>query len=161
MPMSDQYQSLSFKWKVEIIAILITFVFTALILLPIMQNSPDFPFMVFNIAAIVIFITLIRYLFLLRFTPLARFMPLKVVIVFLSIPLLVYLIDGLAEFQFELDEEGTYSMVSHLDVNKQLPLSKYIRSEMIFFTTGAIIGTLLLPIRMIISIWKVKNRNTV
>ena len=107
------------------------------------------------------FFTLARYIFLLRFAPFARFMPLKVVFIFLAIPLLVFLIDGLSMFQNYLDEEGTYSLVSHLDIDRQIPLSKYIRAEVIFFGVGAIITTIIFPFRMIISIWRGRNRNTI
>lgn len=159
--MINKQSALLQSWKIEIVALLFTGVLLLLIMLPILRNVPDFPFMTYNICTIVVFFTLIRYLFLLRFTPFARFAPLKASLIFLSIPLLVFLIDGLAEFQFQLDEEGTYSMVSHLDISKQLPLSRYIRAEMVFFATGAIISGLLLPIRMIVSLWRVINRNTV
>lgn len=69
--------------------------------------------------------------------------------------------DGLSEFQFFLDEEGTYAIVDHLRIDRQIPLSKYIRSETIFFGVGALIATIALPIRMLVSIWRVINRNTI
>jgi len=81
--------------------------------------------------------------------------------IFLAIPIFIYFMDGMSSFQNMLDEDGTYSMVSHLEIGKQMPISNYIRSEMIFFGTGALIGTFCLPFRMIISIWRVINRGTV
>ncbi len=150
-----------FSWQIEIIAIIIGCVVMILFMLPVFKNVPDFPFMLYNISTILTFLILVRYLFLLRFVPFARFTPIKIVLIFLMIPLLIFLIDGLSEFQNQLDEEGTYSMVSHLPIDIQIPLSKYIRSEMIFFAVAAIVSAILIPIRMIISIWRVMNRNTV
>ncbi|WP_235297452.1 hypothetical protein [Portibacter marinus] len=149
------------SWQFEMISIFITGVLLTVILLPIFKNVPDFPFLVYNLTAIFLFFTFVRYLFLLRFTPFARYTPVKLILTFLSIGIFVYLMDGLSSFQNMLDEQGTYSMVSHLEIDKQIPLSKYIRTEMIFFGTGALIATFCLPFRMIISIWRVRNRNTV
>jgi len=148
-------------WKIELLSILVTAILVVIFMLPIFRNVPDFPFMFYNIAAIAIFVTLIRYIFLLRFTPFARSLPIKVILTFAALGVFAFLMDGLSLFQNTLDEEGTYSMVSHLNIDQQLPLSKYIRSEMIFFGVGALISTIILPFRMIISIWRVKNRNTV
>jgi hypothetical protein len=152
---------MKFEWQVELVSWIITGILTAAVLLPILRNVPDFEYLVYNITSIVVFITLIRYIFLLRFVPFKRFAPVKAILIFVTIPLFVYLMDGLSEFQNALDENGTYSMVAHLDIDKQIPLSKYIRSEMIFFGVGALISSAILPFRMIISIWRVLNRNTV
>ncbi len=159
--MNLKLESLKLAWKVEGISVLLTGLIIALVMLPIFRNIPDFRFLVFNIAIIASFFTIVRYIFLLRFTPFSRFAPVKTIFIFLTIPLAIYLIDGLAEFQFYLDDEGTYDMVSHLEINKQVQLSKYIRSEIVFFGVGAILATLIFPIRMIISLWKVRNRNKV
>lgn len=148
-------------WQLEAVFWLVTAVLTIAVMLPILSNAPDFPFMMYNIIAVAMFFTLARYIFLLRLTPIARLTPAKIILTFLAIGIFFYLLDGLSAFQNTLDEEGTYSMVSHLNVDKQIPLSKYIRSEMIFFGTGAIIATFLLPFRMVISVWRTRNRNTV
>jgi len=149
------------SWQFEIVSLLITSVLVIVIMLPIFKNVPDFPFLIYNLLAITAFFTFIRYIFLLRFTPFARYAPIKVVMIFLAIPIFIYFMDGMSSFQNMLDEDGTYSMVSHLEIGKQMPISNYIRSEMIFFGTGALIGTFCLPFRMIISIWRVINRGTV
>ena len=154
-------KSIKVSWLFEAIAWIATGLALLLILLPIIQNVPDFPFLYENIWAVILFITLMRYIFLLRATPFRRFAPVKIIFIFVAIPLIIFLLDGLSEFQFYLDEKGTYEMVSHLNINKQIPLSNYIRSEMIFFSVGAIIGAALLPIRMIISLWRVRNRNRI
>jgi hypothetical protein len=52
------------------------------------------------------------------------------------------------------------SLLGHLHVDDQYALAKYIRYQKIFFGTGAIITLIMLPIRMIISLWRRKNRGT-
>jgi hypothetical protein len=154
-------EKIALSWKIELLSILGTTVLAVLILLPILRNVPEYQFFIYNSVIIFVFFMLTRYIFLLKFTPFARFAPLKAIFIFATIPLLVYLIDGLAEFQFFLDEEGANSIVLHLPASKQMSISNYIRSEMVFFGVGAIITSFIFPIRMIISIWKVRNRNTV
>lgn len=154
-------QHLTLKWSLEMVAFLITGILTALILMPIILNVPNYVFLFYNSAIIFIFFTLIRYVFLLKLTPFARFSPVKVVFIFIALPLIIFLTDGLTEFQYFLDENGAYGLVEHLNIKKQIPLSKYIKSEMLFFAVGSIIVTAILPVRMIISLWRVKNRNTI
>ena len=159
--MNEKIKAITLSWSVELLAILVSIVLLVMVMMPIFKDVPDYPFMIFNIAAIFAFFTLARYIFLLRYAPFARFMPIKLLFLFLAIPLLVFLMDGLSMFQNYLDEEGTYSLVSHLDRDRQVPLSKYIRTEVLFFSVGAIITTIIFPFRMIVSIWRSRNRNTV
>lgn len=69
--------------------------------------------------------------------------------------------DGVAQFQGFLDEKGLQSIMGHLDIETQNALSKFIRNEFIFFGVGSVIAAIILPIRLIISIWRVRNRGTV
>jgi hypothetical protein len=65
------------------------------------------------------------------------------------------------DFRIFLDEIGIQELVSSYNENEQKSLSLYIRSEMIFFGTGFIISAMLVPMKMIWSIWKQYNRNEV
>ena len=159
--MGELKKDIGTRWKIEGIALIITAILVFLVLLPVLRNTFAFPYMWFNVAAIFFFLTLARYIFLLRLTPFAWSAPVKIVMFFLLIPLIVYLMDGLSEFQYFLDEEGTYELVSHLPIDRQLPISNYIRTELIFFSVGAIIATIIFPFRLIISLWRVRNRNKV
>ena len=159
--MNEKTKAIKLSWSVELLALLVSVVLLIMVMMPIYKNVPEYPFMIYNVAAIITFFTLARYIFLLRFAPFARIMPLKLLFIFLAIPLLVFLMDGLSMFQNYLDEEGTYVLVSHLDRDQQIPLSKYIRTEVLFFGVGAIITTIIFPFRMIVSIWRGRNRNTV
>jgi hypothetical protein len=68
---------------------------------------------------------------------------------------------GLGDFHNFLEERGLQTLVTHLHVTKQTSVINYIKSEMIFFGVASIIAGLILPIRMIVSLWRMRNRGTV
>jgi hypothetical protein len=72
-----------------------------------------------------------------------------------------YFMDSLYDFQRFLDEDGLISLMGSLNIDQQYGLAKYIRYEKLFFGTGAMVTIIMLPIRMIVSIWRVRNRGTV
>ena len=150
------------KLSLELIWIVFTFVLVILVLLPIYNAlGYSFPFYTENIIFVVAAVTFLRYIFLLRFHWLADTTYPKVVIIFLAIPVIMYLVDNLYDFQAFLDEEGIYSIMHHLDIESQRPIATYIRTEMLFFWTAATLSAILLPIRMMVSLWRQKNRGTV
>jgi len=133
----------------------------AILMLPIYTAlGTSYPYYVPNIIFIVIFITFTRYIFLVKYTFFADIAWVKIVLIFLPIPIFFYCIDALYDFQRFLDEEGVISILEGLHVDDQYTLSKYIRYQKILFGTGAIITLIMLPIRMIISLWRRKNRGT-
>jgi hypothetical protein len=68
---------------------------------------------------------------------------------------------ALIDFRNFIEEEGLQTLVGHLHVKEQTRMMHYIKSEMIFFGVGAIIAGFILPFRMVISLWRVRNRGTV
>jgi len=73
----------------------------------------------------------------------------------------MYLVDNVYDFQAYVDEEGLYSLLEKFPVEKQKSLGSYMKTQMIFFWTAAVISAILLPIRMIVSLWRQRNRGTV
>ena len=149
------------KINVELIWWLFTFLLTAVILLPIWMNAPLFPFFFQNFILIAAFITFTRYIFLLPITLIARQKWIKVFIIAVSAILFFILTTALSDFHNFLDEQGLQTLVEHLNVNAQTRMMNYMKSEMIFFGVGSIISGIILPFRMIISLWRVKNRGTI
>ena len=148
--------------KIEALWWVITAVIVALLMAPIFTNlGMHYPFYAANIAFIVIFITFTRYIFLLRYTFFSHITWIKAVLVFLPIPIFFYFMDSLYDFQRFLDEEGLISLMGSLALDSQYSLAKYIRYQKLFFGTGAMITIVMLPIRMIVSVWRVRNRGTV
>ena len=145
------------KARLETIWWAFTLLLAVLILLPIYMKIPEYPFYGYNLLYILVAITATRYLFLLRLTFLARKQVLKIVVIFLVVPLIFLMIEGINLFQTFLDEQGPDVMVNHLNAESRQGIRTYIRSEMLLFGVWAVIAAALLPIRMIISIWKQSN----
>ena len=149
------------KIIVESIWWLFTFILIVIVLLPIYLNVPLFPFYYQNILLITCFVTFTRYVFLLPTTLIARKKWIKVFIVAISAILFFVMTTALGDFRNFLDEEGLQTLVGHLHVKEQSSMMHYMKSEMVFFGVGSIISGIVLPFRMIISLWRVRNRGTV
>ena len=150
------------KVTLEMVWWIATLVVVALFLLPIVNYIGDkYSYYTPNIFFIVLFITFTRYIFLLKHTFLANNKILKLILVFLPIPLFFYSIDSLFNFQDFIDKGGHIEMLNHLHPDTAVDISKYIKYQFVFFGTGAILVIFLFPVRMIISIWRGINKGTV
>lgn len=139
----------------------VTILLTLLILFPILQKTNAYPFTLINTIAIVAFITIFRYTFFLKYTYLAHQKYLKIVLIFLSIPIIFNLINNLNFFVTYLDEFSHEAFLGHLNTNTRSNLETYIKSEMLLFSIGSIIAAILFPFRLIVSLWRQRNRGTV
>lgn len=150
------------KAVLELVWWIVTAVIVVLFLLPVLNYLGDrYLFYTPNIFFIVLFVTFTRYIFLLKHTFLADLKWLKLILVFLPIPLFFYSIDALFNFQDFIDKGAHIEMMSHLAPDTAMEISKYIKYQFIFFGTGSMLVIFLLPIRMIISIWRGINKGTV
>ena len=148
-------------WKLEALWWLFTAIVVVLVLLPIYTTVPDYPFYLYNTIFVVVAITYTRYIWMLKHTPIARSQVIKIIIIATALPVAVLLVDGLAEFQKVVDEEGYVAFLGHLTPESLTSLGKYIRSQYFFFGVTSVICAVIFPIRMIVSIWRVRNRDTV
>jgi hypothetical protein len=149
------------KHYLELIWWVITVLITIAVLFPIYSSLPSYRFGWINIIYIVSFITVSRYIFLLQHTFLARIEYLKVILIFLCIPAVFLLVQELNLFQTYIDEEGVDALVGSLPYDKRDSMIAYIRNQMFFFGIGSIVSCVLLPFRLILSIWRGRNRGTV
>ena len=150
------------KVTLELIWWIATLVVVVFFLLPVINYIGDkYLYYTPNIFFIVLFITLTRYIFLLKHTFFANNKVLKLIFVFLPIPLFFYSIDSLFNFQDFIDKGGHIEMLNHLHPDTALDITKYIRYQFIFFGTGSLLVIFLFPVRMIISIWRGINKGTV
>ena len=136
---------------------LTTIVVVLLVLFPLYSTPVTFPFYTINVVYIVSFITLTRYIFLLHLTLLARRQILKIAVICMTVPFIFYLVQGLNAFQTFLDEQGFEALVGRLPLERQGGMLTYIRSEMLLFGVGSIVAAAVLPVRLLISIWKQQN----
>ena len=145
----------------EGIAWLITCLVVLLIVLPITHKIYRFPFLFENIYFVILTITLLRHIFLLKFTIIARVQWVKALLILSCVPLFLYTLKLFKGFQEFLSEEGVESVMIHLPHNQQMGLGKYITSEILFFAGAAMICTIALAFRLLISIWRQHNKGTV
>lgn len=145
----------------EVLSLAFTLVLLVLIMLPVYLNTVNFEYYYYNTICVFVVLTLIRYMFLLKHTLIARATMIKIVLGVLCIPLFLFATDGLYEFQRFLDEEGLQTLVSNVYADRQPLIINYIRSEFLFFGISAVILSIIFPFRMVLSVWRVRNRNTV
>lgn len=154
---------LRLKLSLELVWWIATAIFAVLILFPILRVFDNYPFLFANILFIFIFITFTRYIFLLKNTFLARLTPVKLLLIAACLPLLFYLISEVYAFQMFLDEQGSQALLSPEYLSKEVPISRrsrllsYIRTETLFFGVGSVITTIIMPFRMILSLWRTYN----
>jgi hypothetical protein len=149
------------KLTVELLWWVFTFVVVSLVMLPIWTEAPGFPFSVQNILLIVFFITFTRYIYFLPLTLIARAKWIKVAIILSAALFLFVTATAMIDFRNFMDERGLQTLVEDLDVMKQTQRINYIKHEMIFFGMGSLITGVMLPLRMIRSLWRMRNKGTV
>jgi len=154
-------KKMALSLRLELIWWIFTFVVLAGVLYPILTKISSYPFLLTNSLFVIIFITFTRYVFLLKHTFMAHKETIKVVIVLIIIPIIFYLVSEVNYFQTFLDERGIDSFMQELPYEKQHGLANYIRSEMLLFGVGSVIITIILPFRLILSVWRNRNKGTV
>lgn len=149
------------KLQLEIIWWTITLVVIILVMFPIWSEvGTAFRYNGSNIMSVFIFLVYTRLLFTLRHTYIANSALMKIVFVILSIPLFVYFMERINEFQTFVDENGDTALLPAYN-ESVANLTKYIRYEYLFFAVAAIMTVAMLPFRMILSLWRTRNRGTV
>jgi hypothetical protein len=146
---------------------LIWWIFTAVVafavLYPIWSKVTVYPEYInyINVAYIIVGITLTRYIFLLKYTFIAENQYIKAALIIASIPLIIYSIDGVFTFRTIIDNDGFEAICKGVVDEQVVSLGMYYRNEYIFFGITSVISSILFPIRMIVSIWRQRNRGTV
>jgi hypothetical protein len=149
------------KLQLELVFWLFTLIVGIAVLIPIYNNIPNYPFWRQNIVFIITAITVTRYIFLLKHTFIAKRQFIKAALIFIFIPFIFYLVQEMNYFQTHLDEEGIDAIVGHLPYDSRDNIFKYMRSELLLFGTMSVIGSVLFPLRLIVSIWRTHNMDTV
>lgn len=150
------------KITLEILWIVAAIIIALLFLLPIYNKvGTGFPFYTVNFAFIFVFVTFTRLIFLLKHTPYAWNKAVKIVLIFLPIPIFFYFMDGVYDFQDVLDNTGFSFMQAGLNAEEYSSMLKYTKTEFLFFGVGAIMVLFMLPIKMIRSLWAQHNKGRV
>lgn len=152
------------KWQLELVWWIFTAVVCVAVLYPIVSKVSGYEFLIPNIVFVVVFITATRHIFLLKHSLIADSRILKVILIIACIPIIAYLLQHITDFQTFLDnlnETGWDTVFGDQSLAKQREIRNYMRTEMLFFGTGAVISAIVFPLRMILSIWRQWNRGTV
>lgn len=136
---------------------IVTAFITLIVLFPIISEG-SYRFLWSNVFLVVAFLTVTRYIFLLPQTFLSKIEWLKGAVILFAPVLIFLLIQEINRFQTFLDESEWVKVISGGAAAQKPGLSKYIYTEMLFFGVAGVMATLLLPFRMVVSIWRVRNR---
>lgn len=132
-----------------------------MVLRPIYQAMYVWPFLWTNILFVVTLFTLTRYIFLLHHTFINKQQVLKIVLLLLMFPFTFLLIERVNEFMGFIEEQTWEPLTGHLPPAQQPAIEHYIWGEMLFFGVGSFIAAPAFAIRMMLSIWRTRNRGTV
>ena len=149
------------KIALELLWWLITAIVVWVVLQPIHKAMHVWVFEWTNIFFVVVLITLTRYMFLLRHTFIAPHQVLKIALMLLMVPLGFVLIERINEFLGYIEEQTWEPVVGHLPPMQQPAVQEYIWGEMLFFGVGSALATPAFAIRMMLSIWRTRNRGTI
>ncbi len=155
----DHQQAL--KVKLEVLWWIATLIILTAILFPILSNISEYRFLIPNIVFVLVFITFTRYIFQLKHTFLGRLQKVKALIMLISLPLSAYIVQSIHNFQAYIDENGMGALLEEVAFEEQNGLGTFIQTEYIFFGVGAIISIVVLFFRLVISIWRFRNKGTI
>lgn len=139
----------------------ITAVVVWAVLSPIDKAMHVWPFRVTNILFVVAMITFTRHIFLLEHTLFAKNQVLKIVLMLLMFPITFLLINGVSNFMVYIEDNTWEPLTGHLPEAEKLSTEAYIWKEMLFFGVGSVLAAPIFAARMMMSIWRTRNRGTV
>lgn len=154
-------KSNTLKFALELIWWGITAIAVWAVLRPIYQAMHIWPFQTWNVVYVVSLITLTRYIFLLPYTFIAHQQVLKIVLLLLMFPITFKFIEGVNSFLTFIEEKTWEPLTGHLPPGQQGAIESYIWGEMLFFGVGSTIAAPVFAGRMMLSIWRSRNRGTV
>lgn len=145
--------------KFEFLFLLVAVVLATIVVAPILQAEIEFPFLIKNIILVFLAVLIFKHIFFLKFTWLNHYQKIQIAIIPLSVALIFTIMRMLNAFTTFCDEVALGDIMPHLAFEDQKFYTKYIRIEYIAIAVTAIAGSMILPIRLLINIWKqVNNR---
>lgn len=141
-------------FRLELVWWAISLIVAVLVVGPIYLQLGEYPFLWDNVIFIIAFITFSRLIFLLKYSLIADKRNLKVGIIFLCVIMAFLLIQKLNGFQLFLDEDRMTPLLEDLAMEDRKSMYSYIKTQMMFFGVGSVISCILLPFRLVLSIWR-------
>jgi len=152
------------KLLMELIWWLLTGIVAWLVARPLWSEFVQYEFIHELILFIIILITYARYLFLLKYTFLSHFQAGKFILIFVSIPLIFYLIQLFFNYQDFLEkqsegmEEYQVYFRANMTFSEHGEVLNYLTKVYSFFALSAIITVVISPFRLLLSFWRVYNK---
>jgi len=120
-----------------------------------------YPFLMVNMIFIVTFITVTRYVFLLRHTPLANSRNLMIVLIFVSVPLFLYILNEYRAFKMFWDDGKLLPFLVSEDFSVRMKAAMFFRKQMMFFSIGSMIAIFIFPFTLLKAVWRKHNKGYV
>ncbi len=139
-------------WTLSLLLVLVIFY-------PIYLYKIHFPYWTFLGISIVFFVQFGRLILSMKHHPIRPKQLLKIVVMFLCIPIVFLLYQELMRFRSDLDDGLVNDLVNGLSLNDRRKLLLYIRSVVLYFGTASIMLGAVLPLRLLISVWKIRNKD--
>jgi hypothetical protein len=141
---------------------LVTAIIVGVVMYPIWTDFPDFRFNVVNIVNIIAFVTFTRYTFFLKYTFLAKLEKAKIAFILFTLMIVILIMTQIQSFNVWIDGGDPDVLLSSVGkANMRESLLNYIKSEFLFFLIGAIIAAIALGGRLMVSVWRLRNRGQV
>ena len=146
---------------IEGISLLMTAVVVVVVMYPIWTQFPGFRFQWTNVLYIIAFLTFTRYTFLLRYTFLAKAQNVKIGFILLTLIIILGLVTQIQDFNVWIDAGDPERLMPLVPQSKRDGLLNYIKSEFLFFAVGAVVASTFLAGRLLMSVWRTRNKEGV
>lgn len=146
------------SYRLEFLFILLAAVLAFVLVFPIIQASPDFPFLKKNIFLAFAAVFLFEHIFFLKYSWINQFQKLKIALIPFSIPLTLVMVRMLNGFTTFADEMPLADIMKDLPYERQLTMARYIKIEYVSVAVMAIAAGIIFPFRLLVSIWREVNR---
>jgi hypothetical protein len=149
------------KLTLELVWWLATVVILGVVMFPIWKDFPNFPFQITNIVYIICFITFTRYAFLLKHTFIANTLYPKMAFILGTLVIVGTLLTQMQAFNIWIDSGLPDGLLKGITEKRRTSVLEYIKSEYLLFAVGSMIAAVVLAGRLLISIWRLRNRGKV
>lgn len=146
---------------IEGVSLLMTAIVVVVVMYPIWSQFPEFKFNGTNVVYIVAFLTFARYTFLLRYTLIAEAQNVKIGFILLTLIIILGLITQIQDFNVWIDAGDPERLMPLVPQSKRDGLLSYIKSEFLFFAVGAVVASVFLSARLMMSVWRTRNKEGV
>ena len=145
----------------ELVWWLLTAIVCLLVYLRVSSGFDTYPYLAENMIFIVTFITFTRWVFLLRVSVISLSRNLMIALIFLAIPLFLYILTQYRSFKMYWDDGELIKMMSAGDYESKMAIANFFKQEMIFFGVAAMLAVFIFPFKLVKAIWKKHNKGYV